>query len=103
MSEFVIWSIEHDAWWRPGRVGYTCELRQAGRYTRDEADAILDRANFARVNECAIPVAYLTLTSEGPITDEGQPKARYEDLPDLCTPEDAGRFSASAVTASTSS
>lgn len=53
---FVIWSIEHDAWWRPGRCGYTRNLRDAGRYDFKEADEILGRANFVKVNECAIPV-----------------------------------------------
>jgi hypothetical protein len=60
MSEFVIWSIEHEAWWGPGLWGYTRDLRDAGRYTRDAADRILARANYVAVNECAIPVACLT-------------------------------------------
>jgi hypothetical protein len=53
---FVIWSIEHEAWWRPGWAGYTCKLAEAGRYDQAEADAILARANYVNVNECAIPL-----------------------------------------------
>jgi hypothetical protein len=52
----VIWSIEHDAWWGPGRRGYTRELAAAGRYTRQEALEILERANLVKVNECLIPI-----------------------------------------------
>jgi hypothetical protein len=54
---FLVWSIEHGAWWRPGGIGYTCELAQAGRYTRTEADRIVVKANIVRFHECAIPVA----------------------------------------------
>jgi hypothetical protein len=59
LRKFVIWSIEHDAWWRPGWAGYTRELAAAGRYDQAGADEILARANFVKVNECAIPLACL--------------------------------------------
>jgi hypothetical protein len=54
---FFIWSIEHDAWWRPGRMGYTTRLSEAGRYTDRESAAILERANYVAFNECRIPLA----------------------------------------------
>lgn len=55
---YLIWSIEHDAWWAPGRVGYTRELAAAGRYDEGEARAIVADANVfgTQFNECAIPV-----------------------------------------------
>jgi hypothetical protein len=59
---FLIWSIEHDAWWRPGGHGYTRELEQAGHYSEGEARKIVTRANIVAFHECAIPVACL----EGP-------------------------------------
>ena len=34
---FLIWSIEHRAWWGPHRRGYTTELGQAGHYPHDAA------------------------------------------------------------------
>lgn len=64
-NTFVIWSIEHDAWWRAGWLGYTLELCEAGLYTREEADAVLARANAGpRINECAIPVARLFTSAD---------------------------------------
>jgi hypothetical protein len=66
---FLIWSIEHTAWWRPGKMGYTPHLEEAGRYGAADADAIVRRANIVKFHECAIPVeaviphgVHLTLT-----------------------------------------
>jgi hypothetical protein len=65
---FLIWSIEHTAFWRPGQTGYTRTLAEAGRYSETEADAIVARANYGsggpsivdrrpRVcHECKIPI-----------------------------------------------
>lgn len=56
---FVIWSFEHDAWWRPGRMRYTTELDAAGRYSEAEAREIVDNANrYAnQENERALTLA----------------------------------------------
>jgi len=53
---FLIWSIEHGGWWRPGGYGYTLNVAEAGRYAFPETLTILARANFVKVNECAIPL-----------------------------------------------
>ena len=37
MENYLIWSNEHRAWWRPNSRGYTLQLEKAGRYSRDEA------------------------------------------------------------------
>lgn len=34
---YLIWSNEHRAWWRSGMCGYTTGLRDAGRYSRQQA------------------------------------------------------------------
>ena len=56
-DRFVIWSFEHDAWWRPGGYGYTPELAEAGRYTWADAQFIVRQANIITMNEAAIPLA----------------------------------------------
>lgn len=55
-DRYVIWSFEHDGWWKPGRWGYTPYLQHAGRYVKAEADEIVTRANrySATVNEVAV-------------------------------------------------
>jgi len=55
-SFYVIWSIEHEAWWKPGRMGYTPTLADAGIYRREEAIAIVLSANLASFNEALIPL-----------------------------------------------
>lgn len=39
--KYVLWSFEHHAWWGPDFVGYTEDLRQAGRYSAEEAGRIV--------------------------------------------------------------
>ena len=34
---YLIWSNEHQAWWRPNSRGYTIHVDAAGRYEREEA------------------------------------------------------------------
>jgi len=58
-DDVVIWSVEHEGWWRPNRLGYTDTLADAGRYTREDADEIVEDANRLEFNECAIPIRAL--------------------------------------------
>lgn len=43
-DNYLIWSNEHQLWWRPNNRGYTSDLSQAGRYHRSEALAICGKA-----------------------------------------------------------
>ena len=43
-DEYLIWSDEHRAWWRPRRSGYTTHISAAGRYSREEALSICRNA-----------------------------------------------------------
>lgn len=54
---YLIWSIEHSAWWAADQCGYTRELHQAGYYGEADSREIVARANRRTVNECRIPVA----------------------------------------------
>jgi hypothetical protein len=44
-DEYLIWSEEHGAWWRPCSAGYTPSMAKAGRYSHKDAQAIVDSAN----------------------------------------------------------
>jgi hypothetical protein len=52
---YLVWSIEHEAWWRYSRFGYTRLLSEAGRFSDAESAAIVADANVVCVNECRIP------------------------------------------------
>jgi hypothetical protein len=41
---YVIWSNEHQAWWRKNSAGYTIHLREAGWYSHGEALTICANA-----------------------------------------------------------
>lgn len=43
---FLIWSIEHGAWWAPNRNGYVKHRGQAGRYSYLAAQEIVKSANI---------------------------------------------------------
>ena len=61
---WVVWSFEHGAWWGPGGWGYTPTLRDAGRFTRKEAEMIEWDANIVAVNERAL--AWVEAQRHGP-------------------------------------
>ncbi len=46
MLKWLIWSIEHNAWWKPGHAGYTKSRKEAGRYSYTEALKIVKGANI---------------------------------------------------------
>jgi len=43
---WLIYSHEHDAWWKPGGWGYTGRQDEAGRYTEEKAREICERAAY---------------------------------------------------------
>lgn len=58
-SVYLIWSIEHEAWWAPNELGYTSVINEAGWYLVDDAKRILQHANSNEINEIAIPLRML--------------------------------------------
>lgn len=36
-AAWVVWSFEHQGWWRPKAEGYTPDLEEAGKFSRVEA------------------------------------------------------------------
>jgi hypothetical protein len=45
MNNWLIWSNEHKAWWKPNSMGYTTSRKEAGRYTMERATEICRCAN----------------------------------------------------------
>lgn len=45
-DKYLIWSNEHRAWWGPSRSGYTVSVAEAGRYTKETAEEIVEDANL---------------------------------------------------------
>jgi hypothetical protein len=58
-DEYLIWSIEHQAWWGPGENGYVTNVDDAGVYSRKRAVDICKRALPGRpkplFNEIPVP------------------------------------------------
>ena len=46
ISKWLIWSIEHNGWWKPSYHGYTKLRSEAGIYSYDEALSIVEGANI---------------------------------------------------------
>lgn len=46
MSEYLIWSNQHGAWWAPDRRGYTPWIEAAGRYAEADARRIVADATL---------------------------------------------------------
>ena len=44
-KHWLIYSREHNAWWRPNSAGYTTSIDVAGRYTHSKACTIVVDAN----------------------------------------------------------
>lgn len=44
MNLYLIWSNEHGAWWRPNSCGYTGDMWEAGRYTKEKATDVCQKA-----------------------------------------------------------
>ena len=56
MSElYLIWSVEHSAWWKPNSEGYTPRQSEAGQYTRAEAIDICTEAMPGTTRLGALP------------------------------------------------
>jgi hypothetical protein len=56
--QYVIWSIEHQAWWPASCYGYVLTLAEAGQFSEASATAIVARANYppGTFHECMIPI-----------------------------------------------
>ncbi len=42
--KFLVWSNEHQMWWRGNHRGYTGSIEEAGRYEQADAEVIVAKA-----------------------------------------------------------
>ena len=49
LADWLVYSNEHSAYWRPDEKGYTTDVAQAGRYTKEHADEICQAAIPGRI------------------------------------------------------
>lgn len=83
---YLIWSIEHKAWWKPNHRGYTQKREEAGFYENDEAYEILEGANIGDKdipNEAMIPVEVCLTCMNTKIVQQGE----HDDIRDVACPE----------------
>lgn len=50
-KEYIIWSHDHRAWWKPGGWGYTTLTHLAGRFSKEVAEQFVQHANIVAVKE----------------------------------------------------
>lgn len=75
---YLVWSNEHQMWWRPGRSGYTPFIEEAGRYSHDDA---------ARIVSSATLDGLLDQTRVNPVTGQAYRRAAEHMV---AAPESAG-------------
>ncbi|SEQ71573.1 hypothetical protein SAMN05216548_10737 [Faunimonas pinastri] len=73
--EYLVWSTEHRAWWKPDCVSYTYRLDDAGRYTRELALLICSGAHGGW-REGEVP-SELPVQLEDALTAAGQEAPRH--------------------------
>lgn len=77
---YLVWSNQHQQWWRPAGRGYTGYIEEAGRYERADADRIVADATCD---------GHLVITRTNPYTGAEYPQLsevvvlapEYNDLP----------------------
>lgn len=63
-ERYLIWSFEHQGWWRASLHGYTPDFEEAGHFTAAQALSICKTANFVGLNEAMVPIGEHTLAGE---------------------------------------
>jgi hypothetical protein len=54
-AEYLIWSHQHGKWWGPAWRGYTSSHRDAGRYSKEEAQEIIAKSRYGWRPEQPVP------------------------------------------------
>ena len=60
IQHWLIWSKEHQGWWRSAECGYSADVSEAGCYSAEDALRICEKANRYSdgvIHEIAVPAA----------------------------------------------
>lgn len=76
MSDYLIWSNEHVAWWRPDGCAYTVSIEHAGRYSREQAMKICKGANYGFMQDTTNPNEIPVLEADALETMRAKPYKR---------------------------
>lgn len=63
-NTYLIWSVEHSCWWKPGGWGYTPALLDAGHFSREQAmqicrDALPSAPHIGKISEVPVRLSDL--------------------------------------------
>lgn len=72
----LIWSMEHNAWWRANSQGYTNNLAAAGLYEWDEAQEIVKASNGKNEKTVSLESAFIKLQTQAKKADDALTKLR---------------------------
>jgi len=65
-TKYLIWSVEHNGWWKQSQYGYSDDLSEAGLFSKEKAKEIIDNANRFHLEDVMIPnSAIKSLSSNG--------------------------------------
>lgn len=87
MSEYLIWSNEHHAWWRPEKAGYTFFIEVAGRYSRTEAMSICADARIGWTRGPLPEIPLLAADIEEMVAKRAVKEREWEAMNDAAQPK----------------
>lgn len=84
MTDYIIWSNEHSAWWGQDERGYVSSIERAGRYTREHALKICARSRGGREwnrNPSEVPILFDDASAFWPDDkpEWARQRAKYEE------------------------
>lgn len=71
----LIWSNEHESWWRPNSQGYSPNISRAGLYEREEAESIVKSSGGKNEQIIELEVGFLKLQQQAWESDKAMSKA----------------------------
>lgn len=82
-KDYLVWSNEHDGWWKSGGWGYATGLADAGLFTREEAllicrNALPTAGHLGRISEIPVRLADVEEFIKGAIVPACVVRGEYE-------------------------